>query len=119
MGQEGKKIRGAMLQGDPQGSGVDRLGADLGEVPVQSVIEGLGSLQEIKQVGVVRPERRGENAPPGENKILGGHGPPVGPSGVRAEIEGVGKPVGRILPPRRHSRHGMKIVRIFRHQPLE
>ena len=34
MGQQGKKIRGAMLQGDPQGSGVDRLGADLGEIPV-------------------------------------------------------------------------------------
>ena len=87
-----------MFEGDADGAVVGGGDADLGEVGEGALVEGLGVLDDVEEVGVVGGEGRGQHALPRGEEIAGGDGVAVGPLRVGAEVERVGELVGGELP---------------------
>ena len=114
-----REVGHGIFGGEHQGVVGRGAGAELGEVGELAGVERLAVFQDVEQGGVFGGETRGENAPVGENEIVGGDGIPVGPPGVGPEVKGPREPVGRVFPALGHGGHGGGVRGVVLGEALE
>ena len=117
--QQGEEIRRGMRQGDAQRAIVGGREAHLREVGQLALVEGFGVEHQVKQGRIVGRQRRRQDAAVGGHEVRRGDRVAIGPFRIGAQVEGVGKAVGRRLPALGHARHRMQVARILGHQAFE
>jgi hypothetical protein len=105
--QHARKIGRGSFQGDDEGVLLWRADADAGEVLGFAAMEICGTLHEVKHLGVMGAEFRGEHALKGVKVVGTGDGSAVTPGGVFAQIKGPSLEV--VATPSRGQAGGVKI----------
>ncbi len=119
MVEQREEIGRRTRENDLQGPVIERAESNLRKVGDLSGVKGFGIGDRIKHVGDIRPEGRGKNPLIGVDKVPGGDWIAVGPPRLASQMERVGFFVRGDFPPLRHSRDGMKIVRILADESLQ
>jgi hypothetical protein len=87
--REVEEVRRGAAQGHLEGSVVQRLHTDLGEICTAALVVVLAALQVEELLGVLRPHLGIQDSFPGVDKVVSCHRPPVSPVRL-AQLEGVG-----------------------------
>ena len=112
-----QKIRRRRVEGDLQGSRIDRARSDLLRRRFAGIYL-LGVFDDVEHRSVFGPRRRILEASEGIDEVVGGDGVAIGPNGPFAQLEGVDRAVVGQCPASRRTRNEVGLG--VRHdQPLE